>query len=625
MVCTKRRACEINKRMRLSLATIDQSRHALSALMNPTQVNSMEFLQQAIDAEIKALEESTQANTTKSLRALKLRRNTLQPISSLPPEILAAIFSNLCLPGIPSLGGKPSRNIARLRISHVCHQWREIALNQSQLWSHIDFNTVSLAGATEFLVRAKSVPLYMEIRVSQYDDHLFYQFLKEVQEHLPHVRHLSFSAESVRTTFRQLANALVSPAPTLKFLSLSFREDGNKRLGGLSLIIPDLQVLFGGSAPRLSCLKLRHCNISWNSPLLKGLKHLKILTPLGMTRPELADWLDALDEIPQLKSLTLHSASPVATHFPFNVERTVTLQFLAHLDVSSSLLDSVFALMHLVLPALNSLCLTAEDRTDGSGVQLFLPYVARHFHGPQDVQPLQSVLICNNFSHDGRDIKLLAWPMPDIDTFVHGPPAFLGATLPTRVRLSFRVRDNAHFDIFEKMIAALPLDGLLTLVAVDLNIYFYQSSPTKQFWLRLMSNWPLLRRVRLAPITFSGFLEALLEDCKNPLLPSLTELALAETTLDADQTLSLRDVLMKRVEQVVPLKTLDLRMCRGDPYNSVAVQLLSDIAIDIIRPLDFLDPEDPEESRDAGCMWEPFLPYLFYSGDEGWEFKESED
>ena len=164
-----------------------QNVHTNSALMNPTQANSREFLQQAIDTEIKSLEGSI-----KSSEVLKLRRNALQPISSLPPEIFAAIFSYLCLPGIPSLGGKPARNLARLRVSHVCHQWREIALNQPQLWSHINFNTVSLAGATEILVRAKSVPLYMETRVSgQYDDDRFGLFLKEVQARLPNIRHLS--------------------------------------------------------------------------------------------------------------------------------------------------------------------------------------------------------------------------------------------------------------------------------------------------------------------------------------------------------------------------------------------------------------------------------------------------
>ena len=607
--------------------------------MNPAQANSREYIQQAIDAEIKALEVSTQANTIQFLRALKLRRNAFQPISSLPPEIFAAIFSTLCLPGIPSLGGKSSRNIARLHISHVCHQWREIALNQSQLWSHFNFNTVSLAGATEFLARANSAPLYMEARFSgQYDDHLYRQFLKEVQVHLPHIRHLSIGADSefVRTTFRKLASTLVSPAPTLEYLSLSIRDE-NRGATDRPLFIPNIQVLdtlFGGSVPRLSCLKLRNCNISWNSPLFKGLKYLEILTPFRMRRPTLAVWLDALDEIPQLKSLTLHSASPVATHFPFDVERTVTLPSLTHLDISASLQNCALASAHLVLPALNSLCLTAEDyQTSSSDVKAFLPFAVRHFHGPQDIQPLQSVLICNNLTNHGSDVRLLAWSVPDIDTFVHDPPAFLGATVTTRLRLSFKGSRDAHLDIFEKMMEALPLHGLLTLVAVDLNSYIYQGSPIQQFWHRLMSNWPLLRHVRLAPIPLPGFLEALLEDCKNPLLPSLTELALAETTLDADQTISLRDALMKRVEQGVPLKTLDLRMCRRGPYNPVAVQLLSEIAIDIIRPLDFLGTEDTEESRDAGyflfakmlTMWEPFLPYLCYSGDDDSEDGENED
>ena len=619
--------------MILLLATIDQSLHALSVLMHPTQANSREFLQQAIDAEIKALEESIQANTIKSLRALKLRRNALQPISSLPPEIFGGIFSTLCLPGIPSQGGMSSGNIARLCISHVCHQWREIALNQSQLWSHINFNTVSLAGATEFLVRAKLAPLYMEMRVSQYDGHLFHHFLKEVQVHLPHVRHLSISAEFIRTSFWELANTLVSPAPTLEYLSLSCREDGNKRTGDVQLFVPDLQVLFGGSAPRLSCLKLRHCNISWDSPLLKGLKHLEILTPLRMARPTLAVWLDTLDELPQLKSLTLHSASPFATHFPFAVKRTVTLPSLTHLDISASLRDFALASAHLVLPALTSLCFTATDHlTIGSSVQAFLPYIVRHVHGPQDILPLQSVLICNHLNYDG-DLRLLAWSVPDVDTFVHDPPAFLGAILPTRAKLSFRAMGNAQLDILQKMMVALPLDSLLTLVAVDLNIYTFQGPPIEEFWLRLMPNWPLLRHVRLAPIALRGFIKALLEDCKNPLLPSLTELVLANSILEPNLTLSLRDVLMKRVELGVPLETLDLRMCRRNPYNLVAVQLLSDIAVDIIRPFDVLGPEDTEESRGAGLsmfakmltMWEPLVPYPCYSGDEDSEFEESED
>ena len=129
---------------------------------------------------------------------------------------------------------------------------------------------------------------------------------------------------------------------------------------------------------------------------------------------------------------------------------------------------------------------------------------------------------------------------------------------------------------------------------------------------------------------------ALLEDsdCISSLLPILTELALAETTFDAHQHSAYAT---KRVEQRFPLKMLALHMCRrdpqGDPYKFIAaVQSLSEIAIDILRPIDFLGPENTEESHNAGffmfatmlTMWEPFLPYPCYASNDDSEY-ESED
>jgi hypothetical protein len=52
--------------------------------MDSSQPNSREYQQQAIDAEIKSLEESIQE--------LKYRRNALAPVSSLPTEVIDAIF-----------------------------------------------------------------------------------------------------------------------------------------------------------------------------------------------------------------------------------------------------------------------------------------------------------------------------------------------------------------------------------------------------------------------------------------------------------------------------------------------------------------------------------------------------
>jgi hypothetical protein len=553
--------------------------------MNPTQAISWEHLQQTIDAAVESLEQSIRA-LKESIRTLNIRRNALSPISSLPPEVFATIFSFACLPGIPSLGGKPHHNLTRIHVSHVCHQWREIALNQPLLWSHIDFTTLSLAGATEILVRAKSVPLYLEA---------FGIFGTRLQARIPQICHLSINAEPYHLL--STLEELVSPAPTLKYLSLVSRgvSNGRNRRAWDERDVFISDALFEGDAPRLSCLKLRNCGISWKSPLLKGLKYLEILAPSERARPNLVVWLDALNEMPQLKMLTLHSASPIALSFPFVVKRKVTLPSLTHLDISASVADCALALAHLELPALTWLCLILISYQNDNSLQGALPYIVRHAHGPQDIHPLQSVLIRN----EGRHLDILAWPVPDIDVEVqvHDLPAFLGATVPTRMAISFRSKnwpsDEARAQILNAMMMALPLDSLVMLAAQDLDLTDYdfrfaqQDLSRQQLWLRHLPKWPLLRRVRLGSRVARGFMETLLEDDggrENPILPSLTELVLANRELHTSWICCLCDALMKRVEQGVPLEFLDLSMYWSSSKDSAEVQLLSEIVVDVLAP-----------------------------------------
>ncbi len=571
--------------------------------MNPSQANSREYQRQAIDAEIKSLEES--------LQALRHRRNAFAPISSLPPEIFAAIFSFLRLTasGKTPLG---TNHLVSLRVAHVCHQWREIALNLPFLWGHVNFTTFSLAGATEMLVRAKSAPLYLEVWVPIYHWGCarFSAFQKELQARASHICHLSISAEPFHLQW--VLKGLVSPAPALEYLSL-FSE--KYRDGTLWEQSPVPDTLFDGSTPRLSRLELSDCDINWESPLLRGLEHLKIRTPSGGARPSLEVWLDALDEMPQLKTLVLHSASPITSSFPFHVERIVTLHSLTHFDISAAPGDCGLALAHLFLPALTSLCLTAlSRRQNGTDVQKMLPYIARHAHGPQDTRPLQSVLIRGDRSY----ADILAWPEPDIDVEVHDPPTLLAATLSPRVALSVRSKNwfssdtqsDIHVErVLDAAMASLPLDSLVTLTAQRLP-ELHTTPLYEHFWLHHAPRWPLLRRVRLAPPIERGFIEMLLGDngaCESPLFPSLTELVVVSVRLYEPWTLRLRDALMKRVEQGVPLEMLDLRGC--DPDSPAAVPLLSDIVVDVLGPASF------GESVHIRNMWDPVACGLFFEDD----------
>ena len=542
--------------------------------MDPRRPNSREHRRQAIDAEIKSLEES--------LRVLKHRRNALAPISSLPTEVLDTIFlfarHGVTVSTSSATPGKKTDPLSWLRVSHVCHQWREIALNQPLFWNHVNFATLSSAGASKILARAKRALLYLEAKVfgNHWDDARYEVFEKKLQACISRTCHLY-----IRANLGDLLGTLeclVSPAPILETLSLSTKLFPHP---------PDFpETLFGGAAPKLSCLEIHNYGFTWKSPLLKGLRNLKIcLSSKDNTMPSLSVWLDALHEMPQLTMLTLHEASPMASSFPFVVKRIVTLPSLTHLDIANSPRDCGFALAHLELPALSCLCLEPSFLTlDGDDVEEVLPYIVRH----ANTQPLQSMLI----QGDNIRIKILAWPVPDIDGEVHEPHSSPTATPPAQVTLSIRNKNWIPFDRHPEFIgtvmAALPLDDLVTLVVRGFGSPQYQ-----RFWHHNSFTWPLLRRVRLTSVEATRFTDWLLKDKggdENPLLPSLEELVLVNAQLDGRRTRRLCRALMKRVKQGVPLRMLDLRSCSPDPANPGAVQLLSDIVVNVLCP---------EETRDA--------------------------
>jgi hypothetical protein len=562
--------------------------------MDPSKAKSWESQRQTIDTEIKSLEES--------IRALRHRRNALAPISFLPTEIFASVFSILRLSSPPLLASGKQDHLAWLRVTHVCHQWREIALNDPLFWNHINFNNISLAGVAEMLVRAKEAPLHLEAKVTGHrqDNARFNTLKEELQSRVSYICHLHISADPVllcRTLER-----LASPAPTLEHLSLSV--DVNHRTSTQSRAsIPD--TLFDGTTPRLSRLKLYQCNISWRSPLLKGLRNLEIHSPTERVRPSLVDWLDALDEMPQLKELILHSASPIAPPFPSDVERTVTLPFLVYLDISASVRDCALALSHLVLPALTQLCIEAKSvLPNGDDVLKLLPYVARHSHGPQDTQPLQNVAIRG----EKEGMEIYAWS--DIHSEASDYPFFLVTMLSApRVALSVTCWDwniNTHIELLSAAMEAFPLDNLMKLTT-ELN----GPRLDEVFWRIHAPRWPLLKCMQLAPLAVHGFTEMILQDDgghENPLLPSLTTLALPRSALTGLRTLRLGDALMKRVEQGVPVEELDLRTC---DTTSKAVQLLSEIVASVHSPgalylHSFLPDADFEDDLDGHFESEPY-------------------
>ena len=236
--------------------------------MDTSPATAQDHRRKAFDDEIKASE--------KVIRELKYCRNALAPISRLPPETLAEIFSLLSFSAgdyeyiVPGLEW--------ISVTHVCHRWREIALCSPYLWNHINFTRLTAAGFTEILARAKMSPLHIKVEITPWNEAQFNVFKRQLEAHISHTRHLSISGK-FQAALERLLERLVSPAPALVSLSLA-KSSHPGRLP--KFIIPDS--LFNRTTPKLTRLKLIRCSIGWKSPLLKGLQPSRYGCPPGLCR-----------------------------------------------------------------------------------------------------------------------------------------------------------------------------------------------------------------------------------------------------------------------------------------------------------------------------------------------------
>jgi len=365
----------------------------------------------------------------------------------------------------------------------------------------------------EILSRTKMAPLHLHLEAvsDKWNIERLEDFGKQLRSHISHTRHLKFSGDQLSTVVERL----VSPAPALESLSLS------QTYGFWYPIIPNN--IFNGTTPSLTSLKLERYIISWKSPLLKGLQTLEILDLSDLVeegRPELNDWLDALNEMPQLKELSLQFATPVAPLDDPLISRTVTLPSLTYFYIDAPANDCGLAFAHLVLPALTRLYVDVKsDDREGEDVLQVIPYVVRNAR-VLDIERTQSILITGERRHP----KLLTWTAPGADVKVCGLD-----TLDDRSRSAcflFAAKDNNRWNygvdvtIFDALLTLLPMNSVSTLSTLIFTRL------RKEFWLRHASRWPLLEQARLVPPSIRGFWEMLAEDAPpdGPRLPSLTRL-----------------------------------------------------------------------------------------------------
>ncbi|KAI0059580.1 hypothetical protein BV25DRAFT_1054039 [Artomyces pyxidatus] len=269
------------------------------------------------------------------LRALKKHRNTLSPISRLPPEILSRIFSHLAAPSLNTPWMWQT-------VSHVCRRWREVAVFSPLLWTSIDFR--SAAWTMEFLQRSQYAPLAV------HTGDLLHRDINSVQwalHEMPRIRELSLSGNT--DTLERLEDHLLEESPLLETLSLSATSHG--RGFDDCYIVPD--GLLAGYAPRLRKLSLSMCRVSPTLPILAGLTHFHASVPDPRGCFPVSDLLALLSMMPLLETLILEHAVPAleTTGCTGSEEPVVTLNRLASLQLNDTMASCAYLLSHLRVPA----------------------------------------------------------------------------------------------------------------------------------------------------------------------------------------------------------------------------------------------------------------------------------
>ncbi|KAI0044075.1 hypothetical protein FA95DRAFT_1562626 [Auriscalpium vulgare] len=336
-----------------------------------------------------------------AVRGLAQRRNALTRIQrALPSELLTHIFA-CCAASEPCLSDGEVR-LGWIKVSHVCHQWRQTALECPRLWASIPL-PMGEAWVEEMMARSQRA------RLSFYDFGYGGLTLTARQvDLLGSVIGRSSSIDLHLNDVTRLAAQLTAAAPHLKTLCLYEISDF-----GYTLPVNFL----ADEAPRLRHLYLHgitHTGL-WTSGILQNLVSLNIKGSQYAYLPSFHTVLGALHSMRALKSLALDNSFPphsplLATAAVVELKMVKECRF-----VNGPWLDILQLLAHVNLPSTVKLTLElsmGESTTEDPDYRPLLPVLATYYHATAQ-DPLPILEFAREEDDLNGNLSLLAWRCQD--------------------------------------------------------------------------------------------------------------------------------------------------------------------------------------------------------------------
>jgi hypothetical protein len=249
-------------------------------------------------------------------------------VHALPVELLEYIFTLCTLALEKPLGvdSRPShsRGPAWLPITHVCHQWRTIALSYGPLWTSIT-SRLSFRWIKALMERSQTVLMDFDLLDHRHKDIIL------LLSDFTRVRSLRFKGNC--HTICPILDSLRSPLPVHSF-SLHVRGYGREGI----ILSGDL---FGGMAP-IRCIQFdSDCRIVVPHCLLHGVTHFTTTEPISPS-----DLVDVLRQMPALTHLHIRPCFRATGADISPIQMPQLRNVIAHTDFD---LDNLLLLNQLLL------------------------------------------------------------------------------------------------------------------------------------------------------------------------------------------------------------------------------------------------------------------------------------
>ncbi|VDC04323.1 unnamed protein product [Peniophora sp. CBMAI 1063] len=520
--------------------------------------------------------------TALEMMAVKARqhRNKATTACSLPPEILACIFSFVSSEWAPhgkaTLGGahaaKVRYSLGWMQLLHTCTSWRQVALGMPELWTHIRCLDLHPRSLPTLLARSRLLPLTIHadgnttmpdgvanpsVSRGWLTPSVFRRTRKLVLENIPNA------------LLQLWINELRHPMPQLEVLELTGygTSDGLEPRPVLS------SSLFGRTVPtNLKNLSLVDIGFSWSSHILAtNLRSLKLQftdSPLNdpiiaNSMPNLQQFHQMLSSMSALETLELEDVFPMAAPIDAQTlvfpERFNSLTMYASNDSVTSCLD-LLECMALPECAKVTVNLSTRDDLDERVPDL----LSRLFGHRDDATPRE--LMMSRFSIG----------MQYVD---HPQESIMKAPIPSSLGswASYHMAAGGRGLSLEPVGASLPLSyqiNSLPLKALHTITCAHDTHRSLQSALAWSNSFATAKNVENVSITFDAALhlfEALVETSDEGdfiLFPNLTTIYLHAPKRPGYKTQTKIAELHLALE-VALLDAVQLRREKGAPIKSV--------------------------------------------------------